>query len=190
MPYYQELNDLFRFISPDEMKIYCGIAPNVRNEQLTPQIQLAQDLKLKIALGETLYNDLKEEFILANNNPNNLADGTTNADGVNYKALYFKCFPALVWWSAYYSVNVVAIKIEEKGIMLNDSDYADNAEFDGLKLKEDRIRKVAEEYTEQLYCYLKENFNDDPEFKEESKDEGRRFSGIFFPIKVKKCNNC
>lgn len=187
---YIELNDLFRFISPDEVKVYCGFAPNVRNEQITAQIQLAQSLKLEIALGTTLYNELKDEFILANGNPNNLRDNTMTPNGVDYKALYFKCFPVLIWWTAFYSLNVVAMKIEEKGVMWNDSDYADNASLDGMRFKEDRIRKTAEEYTEQLYCYLNANFKEDEEFKEESKDEGRRFSGIYFPNKPKSCNKC
>lgn len=187
---YISLEDLFRFISPDEIKVYCGVAKNVRDEQITPQIQLAQTLKLEIALGSTLYQELKDEFVLANGNPNNLRDATQTPNGVDYKALYFKCFPVLVWWTAFYSVNVIAMKIEEKGIMYNDSDYAENGQFDAMKFKEDRIRKVAEEYTETLYCYLKDNFKDDKEFKEESKDEGRRFSGIYFPIKPKSCSKC
>lgn len=187
---YQEINDLFRFIDADEMKVYCGVGQGVREEALLPQIQLAQNLKLKVMLGPTLYEELKADFIFANGNPNNMNDGTLNANGVNYKALYFQCFPVLVWWSAFYSVNVVAVRFEEKGLMANSSDYGDNTEFAGLKLKEDRIRKVAEEYTEALYCYLNDNFKDDAEFKEESKDEGRRFSGIYFPIKVNSCKNC
>lgn len=187
---YIELNDLFRFISPDEVKVYCGVSNNVRNEVITPQIQLAQNLKLKIALGDTLYEKLKAEFITANYNPNNLPDSLTSLDGVDYKQLYQECFPSLVWWTAYYSMNVIAIKIEEKGIMANNSDYAENTEFDGLKLKEDRVRKVAEEYTEQLYCYLNENFKDDKDFTDESEDEGRRFSGMYFPTKPTKCKDC
>ena len=187
---YKQIEDVFRFINPDEVKVYCGVGANVRDAQIIAQIQLAQSLKLEIALGSTLYNDLKNEFILANGNPNQLADGTTNADGINYKELYFKCFPCLVWWTAFYSINVIAVKVEEKGIMYNNSDYAENSEIDGFKLKEDRVRKVAEEYTEALYCYLKDTFKDDEEFKEESKDEGRRFSGMYFPVKVGKCRGC
>lgn len=190
MPYIST-QDLFRFISPDEIKVYCGFSPNVRNETITAQIQLAQNLKLQVILGKTLYEELKAEFILANGNPNLIVDGTTNANGVDYKTLYFTCFPVLVWYTAWYSVSVIGVKLEEKGIMLNDSDYADNAAFNGLKLKEDRIRKTAEEYTEQLYCYLKETFKDDVEFNAESKNEGRRFSGVYFPVKTNKsCTNC
>lgn len=186
-----ELNDLFRFISPKEVKVYCGFSKNVRDDKILPQIQIAQNLYLKKALGDTLYSNLKEDFTNANYNVNNMSDGTTNADGINYKELYYKSFDMLVWWTGYYSLNVVAIQIEEKGLMSNYSEYADNAYETSFKLKEDRIRKIAEEYTENLYCYLSETFKNDEEFNEESVDEGRRFSGIFYPNKTgKNCNKC
>lgn len=188
---YTSLQDLFRFINPDEVKVYCGVGGNVREEAILPCIQTAQDLKIKKALGETLYNKLVVEFTTASFNPNNLADGTLNADGINYKELYFQMFKPLIWWTAYYSMNNIGVKVEEKGIMLNTSDYAENAEYNGLKLKEDRTRKTAEEYTEELYCYINDTFKDDEDFENESVDAGRRFSGIYFPNKsARKCNNC
>lgn len=177
--------DLFRFISPDELSVYCGVSANVREEHIIPNIILAQDLFLKKLLGNTLYNDLKDEFINANYIPNNLPDGTTTTNAINYKQLYAECFPALVWWTAYYSIKNLSIKITETGLMFNDTDYSENGKMEVLNLSEDRCRKIAEEYTVVLKTYLDNTFKTNGQYEEEKTEIGERFSGMYFKRKVK-----
>ena len=179
-----EQTDLFRFISPDELSVYCGVSPNVREEHIIPNIILAQDLFLKKLLGNTLYDNLKNEFINANYKPNDLPDGTTTTNGINYKQLYNECFSPLVWWTAYYSIRNLSVKITESGIMFNTTDYSENGKMELYNLSEDRCRKVAEEYTVVLKEYLDTTFKTNEQYEEEKKEVGERFSGMYFKKKV------
>jgi hypothetical protein len=193
---YIPLEDLFRFIEPSEISVYCGFETTIYEKTILPSIQIAQDLKLKKNLGDVLYNKLKDEFLLANKNPNNIRDSSQSPDGIDYKGLYFKCFPVLVWWSAVYSLSDVAIKIEQKGIMFDSADYAENGALETFKFKEARLKTTAEEYTEELVCYLEETFPKNSEanslvkYQEESVEEGTRSCGIFFPKKFSSCKKC
>jgi hypothetical protein len=192
----QDRQDLFRFIQPQDIKTLCNMGSNVVDEELIPNIVLSQDTKIQTVLGKTLYNELVAEFIAANYNPALLPDGTTLPNQINYQELYQEIYKPLVWWSYYNSLAPIAIKIEEKGVQLNDSDYSDNAGIIGLKEVEARARKYAEHYQELLFCYINETFKDRTlptyrtELVKESREEGKRFSGIYFPHQrgCVKCN--
>jgi len=184
----QDRQNIDVLIPTQDILTYCGISANIQETNLIPSILIATDTYIKPTLGETLYDNLMAEYILALKNPNNLPDGTL-APFIDYKTLYKKVRPALAWWSYTDFIPANGIKVEEKGVMLNDSDYGTNAGIDGLRLIETRARKNAENYTEVLHCYLKETFKTNTDFQEETKPEGKHFSGIFFP-QTKGCSNC
>lgn len=176
-------------VTVQDIKTYIPIAANIVNASLIPHIITATDTVLRPILGSTLYSRLLDEWTLANFNPNDLRDGTQTPDMIDYKELYKQLFFPLIWNSALQALPFLAVKISEKGIMLNDSDYSDNAGIVGLNEMKFTVRKTAENYTEQLICYVKDTFKSE-DFANESKAEGGFFSGIHFPIKPSKCKNC
>lgn len=170
-------------ISDKDIKLYCDVSANIQSSSFVPSIILAQDLKILPEIGETLYNELVAEWILANRNVNNLPDGSLSANTFNYRELYKRILKPLVWWSYTTSIAGMSIKVEEKGVMLNKADYADNSLFTGIKEAETRARKNAEYYTEQLRCYIKEVISkriDADSVKNEPKKVAGFFGGIYF----------
>lgn len=183
-------NDIVTLITPTNIKTYCGVAANIQDSNFIPSIIIATDLKIKPNLGVTLFNKLMVEFIAVNANPANLPiSGST--DGVNYFELYEQIFKPLIWWAYTDSIAPIAIKVEEKGVQFPNSDYSENAGIAAMREIENRTRKNAEYYTEQLLCYIKNTFKDDADVVDEAQDEGSFFSGIFFPKDfTKSCSSC
>ena len=182
-------SELFTFITPDTVKINTGIAANVNNDSLYIPIITATDLRIKPLLGDTLFNNLKQHFIAVNKDPEQLPDGTTLPDNINYKELYYQMVMPLSWWSYIESLIGIAIKVEEKGIMYNGSTFSENAEITGYNLVYSRQMKIAESYTDQLKCYIKENITD-KQLQSEQKVSGTTQFSTFFPKDYNKCNNC
>jgi len=175
-------NALILLVTPAELKTLCGIAANVQSSNLIPSINLTQDMRIKEILGETLYDNLMIEWSLALQNAANLPIAP-----INYLALYNKVKPVLIWFSYCYFIPTNGFKVEEKGVMLNDSDFSSNAGVEGIRMMESRARKVGEFYAEELQKYLKENFQDNIDYNEEGKkNDSKFFSGIFFS----RTNNC
>ena len=176
-------------INTQDILTLCGISANVQETNLIPSILIATDTYIKPTLGKTLYDSLMVEWIAALKNPNNLPDGTL-APFIDYKTLYIDYVrPSLAWWAYTDFIPVNGLKVEEKGVMLNDSDYGTNAGVEGINKIETRARKNAENYTERLHCYLKETFKDNVDFNKQTEPEGKFFSGIFFP-QSKSCSTC
>jgi len=185
------INDISTLIKADTVKIYCSLAANIRNEVIIPKIKLAEDLKLVLILGNSLYDRLVDEFNAANGVPSAIADGTTNADGINYQELYNKCVPVLSWWSAYYSLDAIAVKVDEKGVNVHTSDYTAEVDRASYIDKAKQYRTNAESYTEILQCYLQENLSDDEDYEDEGNtEEGKSTFGIFFSNKHKRKGGC
>jgi hypothetical protein len=146
--------ELFTFITPSELKVTTGLAANINDDSLIIPIITATNLRIKPILGVTLFNSLKAHYIASNYNPNLLPDGSTLPDNINYKELYFEMFHALCWWSFIESLLTIALKVEEKGIMYNSSDYGTNAELVGYEKLSSRQTKIAEGYTDAFVCYV------------------------------------
>lgn len=183
-------SQLFTLITPEEVKINTGLQANVNNDSIVIPIVTAMNLYIKPILGDTLFNNLKEHFIIVNRNPNNLPDGTTLPDNINYKELYEKVFLPLCWWSFIESLIVVAVKIDEKGIMFNGASFSENAEAAGYNQINNRQRKIAESYTDELKCYVKETITD-KNLKKEQGTAGTTDWGTIFPqTYYNNCKNC
>lgn len=173
--------DFRPLVTPTDVKTYCPMSANIHDVELIPSIMRAEELVIAEVLSIPLYNKLRDEWVLANYNPANIRDNTQSPDGVNYKELYQQVLKPLVWHSFARFVPEIAIKVTEKGIMLNNSDYSENGALPLLKELEHRYRTEAGTYTERLLSYVKETFRDDTTIK--PKDEGGYHSPFYFQIK-------
>ena len=189
-PVINRRNDLTLLVTPEDVKTFTNIGQNVNDLNIIPIIFLAQELYIKTVLGEPLYLRLLTEWNAANRVPANLPDGTLGPDTTNYKELYQEFYQALIWWSYTHFIFVNGVKVEEKGVMLNQSDYAENGGLELIRQTENRVRSIAQNYQDAFICYVKETFKDNTEVKENSKSNGTTFSGIYFPNKVKNCKQC
>ncbi len=186
---YTKRSQLFTFITPEEVKINTGLAANLNDDNLYIPIITATDIYIKPILGDTLFTNLKNHFIAVNRDPSQLPDGTTLPDNINYKELYEKMFLPLCWWSFIESLIVVAVKVEEKGIMYNGSSFSENAELSGYNQVNNRQKLIAENYTDQFRCYVKETIID-KQLKDEQKNSGTTEYNLFFPITRNTCKDC
>jgi hypothetical protein len=184
--------DIVNLIDDKDIKLYCSVSANIQSSEFVPGIILAQDCKIQPEIGETLYNELLAEWVLAGGIVNNLPDGSLSANTFNYRELYKRILKPLVWWAYTETIPAISIKVEEKGVMLNKAEYADNTDLSGIKEAETRARKNAEYYTEQLRCYIKDVISkriDAEEIKDEPKKVAGFFGGIYFS-NTSSCNNC
>ena len=178
----------FLFVTPDQVKISTGLAANITNDVLIVPIITATNLRIKPILGITLFNNLKAHYIAANYNPNFLPDGSTLPDNINYKELYFEMFDALCWWSYIEALINIAVKVEEKGIMYNNSDYSTNGELVGYEKVSSRQTKIAEAYTDAFYCYVNDTIKSQDLKNEQIESSTTNFT-TYFP-KSNNCNDC
>ena len=182
-------SEQFTFVTPQQVKIVTGLAPNINDDNLVVPIVTAMNLRLKPILGTTLYNSLKQHYIDVNYDANNLPDGSTLPDNINYKELYSELYHMLCWWSFVQALLGIAIKIDEKGIMFNSSEHAVNSELVGYNKVSDSNQKIAEMYTDQLVCYVREAITD-KQLKAGVEESGTTQFATFFPNKRNFCENC
>jgi hypothetical protein len=184
--------DIVNLIDDKDIKLYCNVSANIQSSLFVPAIILAQDTKIEPEIGHTLFNELMNEWILAGGIVANLPDGSLSANTFNYRELYKQILKPLVWWAYTEAIPGISIKVEEKGVMLNQSEYAENTQMIGIKEAETRARKNAEYYTERLRCYVKDIISkriDAEEIKDEPKKVAGFFGGVYFPDSSS-CNNC
>jgi hypothetical protein len=180
------------FVTPEDVKTYCNVGANVNSVNMLPIIKLAQDLYIKKVMGKTLYDKFLVEWDLANRVADNLRDATQTSDIIDYKELYKQFFLPLVWWSYTHFIYSNGIKVEEKGVMLNNSAYAENGGLELVRAVEDRTRAIAQNYQDEFVCYVKDTFKDEINIKDETSSNGTSNPGIFFPSanRNKLCKKC
>ena len=183
-------SQLFKFTSPEDVKLNTGLVNSISNDALITPIITSQDLNILPVLGSTLYNNLKTHFIAGNYDPENLPDGSTLPDNINYKELYYKMFPALCWWSAVHSLLSISVKVDDKGIMYNNSDYSSNGELPAYNQVNNKMTKIAESYTDNLLEYMKETFANNKDVVKESVPVGRKRFATIYDSDRNYMNNC
>jgi len=186
---YTKRSQLFTFVTPEEVKINTGLAANVNDDNIYIPIVTATNIYIKPILGDTLFNNLKTHFIAVNRDPNMLPDGSTLPDNINYKELYEKMYLPLIWWAYIESLINIAVKVEEKGIMYNGSSFSENAELSGYNQVNNRQKSIAENYTDEFKCYVKETILDKT-LKDEQQTSGTTEYAIYFPSMSTNCKNC
>ena len=175
-------------VYPEKILEITTVGTNIQATNLVPHIEAMQDLKIKKILGRTLYNELFDAYVAANQIPDDIDDGSLTG-GINYKELYYEIVKPLIWWSYTDFIVENHYKVVEKGVQLNYSDYGDNSAKDGVQLIEGRIKTKAQIYTEELQKYLNDLFKNDETFEEESQEEGGYFDNIYYPSKRKGCKS-
>jgi hypothetical protein len=89
-------NSINTLITVEDLITYTQIHANTEQSQFKPYILLAQERYIKPLLGNTLYEELVNEFVAVQGNPNNLPDGSTLPNATNYKQLYKEMFQCLI----------------------------------------------------------------------------------------------
>lgn len=159
---------------------------NIFDANLVNHIELIQDRKIRKALGRTLYKELFDAWVAANQIRADIDDGSlTNT--TNYKELYDYVYPALIWWAYADFILPNHYSVTEKGVQKQFDSSANTAEKEEVLHISETVRKNAEFYMEELRAYIDEVFKNDQTFNDESVDEGGYFSGIYIP-RHKKCN--
>lgn len=190
------------FVTELDVKTFTNVAANKVTTSLINYILLAQDLQIKKTLGESLYNKLMNEWVVANYDKNQLPDGSNVippiivGDTINYRQLYEEIRKPLIWWSYVIALPHIAIKVEEAGVMLNSTDYSQSAGLVGLDRLVAEGKAFAQSYTELLQIYICETFKTDKEVMNESVNVGGVSIGLFVPKRPwsrnrdKTCKNC
>lgn len=182
--------NLFKLVTPQQVIVNTGLQANITGDSINIPIVTAMNLKIKPILGNTLFGKLKQEYIAANYDANLLPDSNTSVDGIDYKELYEKVFLPLCWWSFIEALIYMSVKLDEKGLTYHQADYVSNGEITAYNQVNNRQKKIAENYTEELVCYVKETFKNDTVIAKELGLEGTYSSGIYFWKPNKKCRYC
>lgn len=182
----QRLN-LVTFIDPDVVYLFCHLDQNIQKDVIKKCIYQAQTTNIKEALGDTLYQELMDEWILSSFNPANIRDNTMTANGVNYKELYDKIVQPLAWWAFVEVLNDVSVQVTSKGLTRLSSDNSEALAYDESLKYIQAQRKRAERNQEDLICYISKTF---PKAEGASQKDGY-YQSIYFPHRVKShCKTC
>lgn len=183
-------NDIFTLITVEDVKTYTPLRANVEPSQLKSSIFNAELLYIKNALGKTLYDELVNEFVAVQGNPNLLPDGSTLPNATNYKELYQQMKLALIWYSYYMIIPVLGIKLTEKGVEYQNSDFSDNGELKAINELESRALIVAKQHLDNLTCYIDKTFTSKRnEIVQESNNLSTTSQFIYIP-KSHRCKSC
>lgn len=176
--------NLVLLISEDDVKLYTPLSPNKVQQSIAQYILLAQETILKDILGPTIYDVLITQWVIAGSDPSLLP----TIDGINYSTLYDELYKSLIWNSYKIALPHIAIRVEETGIMLNDTDWSENAGMVGLNRLVSEAEYISRKYTQDFKDYFYETY---PKDSDESKDfngEGINTIGVFVPkYKRKNC---
>lgn len=177
-----EREALITLISPTDLFITTQIYSNTEKTQFKPIILLAQETYVQVSLGQELYDSLMIEWVNSGQNPRQLPDGTTNANGVDYKTLYQKIKPYLIWQSYTQSITSIAIKIGEKGVYQISNNDAENVDIKTLTMLEMRGATNAKRYGDILDQYIKDKFkNNNLGLADDAKSSQLPSSSFHFP---------
>jgi hypothetical protein len=169
-----------------DVKTVTPVAANKAVSTIVNHIVTSQDLRIKKALGNSLYKALLVEWLANNQDATTLPDGTTtgtppqvSGDTTNYKELHEYIYMPLCWWAYVLGLSTTAIKVSEAGLTIG---YAENSEAAGIEGIIQLVRdgkEIAEQYTENLIEYIEETFVDNLVVNSEAEDVGGVSSKIY-----------
>jgi len=149
-----------KIITEQEVKNWTDISNNVQSSSLSFAIIMAQDLYVRTALGEKLY----EEILTQVNNNTLTALNTTLLNGND--GLFRGIKSGLAWWVAYTVYPYLHSKVSPTGIQSKSTDEATSIDSRSLEIRKNLAKKNAEYLIDQLICYLRDNENDYPLFRD------------------------
>jgi hypothetical protein len=149
-----------KIITEQEVKNWTDISNNVQSSSLAFAITISQDLYVRTALGEKLYEELVGQVAT----DTLTALNTTLLNGND--RLFRGIKPGLAWWIAYESYTYLHSKISPTGIQSKSTDQAVSIDSRSLEIRKNMAKKKAEYYIDQLICYLRDNETDYPLFRD------------------------
>jgi len=137
---------------------------------VSPFIGLAEEANVIRILGQDLYDDM-----VANQNPN-VSNYNPNAGALvqkfpsnpNYETLWTKFllrYEGLVVYQ--YALPFIGMQTTPQGVLLNNTEYADNAGLEGVKFLQTTIQKHIDDLEPLINTFLCDNKGDYPEFDSE-----------------------
>ena len=149
-----------KIITEQEIKNWTDISNNVQSSSLAFAITISQDLYVRTALGEKLYEELVGQ--VANNTLTALNTTLLNGNDRLFRGIK----PGLAWWIAYESYTYLHSKISPTGIQSKSTEQAVSIDSRSLEIRKNMAKKKAEYYIDQLICYLRDNESDYPLFRD------------------------
>lgn len=142
------------FIRTDYIKKNTPILEYVNEDVIQSFIRPAQDMHIKLILGNSFYDSLMSKITLSGN--------TLTQDEKDLLNDYVK--PALQYWVVYEYIIYSAYKLTNKSVSKQNSDNSTPADFQEVTFLKQNIRDCAEFYTENLDNHLKDNSTKFPKY--------------------------
>lgn len=165
-------------ISCDYLKENSTINNNVDNNLLNNSIWEGQSIHIQQILGTCLYKAIIELV---------RSGDIATPQYADYKNLLDEYIqPCTAYWAWYEVIPYIAMKVVNKGIERQSSDYSQPSQLNEMEYLRDEIRNKAEFYSQRLTAFLTENKSHFPEYaqscgcKELSPTHNQYFSGIQF----------
>jgi len=131
-------------ISEGKLKSYTSINKNVDMDVLKAEIQIAQDIDLQTILGTKFYNHLLSQVSSTGN--------TFNADETTLVNDYIQ--PYLIQQAFYQSLNSIAFRQMNRGVVEGTMENATSVDIDTLKYLRSVQKQRADFYMTRLQDYL------------------------------------
>jgi hypothetical protein len=129
-------------VSEERLKSYTGLDENVRVEDITPYILVAQDKYIEKTLGSKFYNRLKEGV-----KQDDLTDN-------EFEFLQEYVAKALMFYSLYEMMPYIKYKLVNKGILVGTSEEAAVTDLTELKYLRQNVLDTAEYYNKRMLIQL------------------------------------
>ena len=135
-------------ISENYLKEMSIINGNTDMKLLTPTIRLCQDKYVKPILGSDLFDEIIGEI--------------PTLSSANQTLMDDYILPAMLLYVVSEAAPVFKYRYANRGLMVNTSDHANQADFNEMRWLMDKWKNDAEWYAEQATKFLMENSNDYP----------------------------
>lgn len=149
------------FISEEKIKSYTSIHESVSPEDLTPYVLQAQDIYMLNYLGQTFYNQLKDQ----------ITNGTISSP--NRWLLDNYIGSILCNYAMYHALPFLKYKIFNKSILSPIAENSPSIGLDELKFLQNQVREVAESYVDQMQTYLSNNLSQYPAYASSRSIDGQ-----------------
>lgn len=134
-----------RFISPSKIKQEAYVDENVDEKLLSDSILVCQELYTKEVLGTGLYDQIKSQ----------IESGSLSSDNNTLLTTYIQ--PALKWWVIYDVMDMLFVKLTNKGVVIKNSENSQSASPEYIVRLKEKFRNLAERWDEKTRLYLIEN---------------------------------
>lgn len=147
-------------MTEQEVKNWTDISNNVQSSNFSTSLIISQDLYVRTALGEKLYEELIDQ--VANNTLTALNETLLNGNDKLFRGIK----PGLAWWTAYDIYPYLHSKISPTGIQSKSTEQAISIDSRALEIRKNMAKRKAEYFIDQLICYLRDNESDYPLFRD------------------------